>query len=508
MSRRLPTGWLATRFAKGAASWPGARLAALAFGAGAVAGLGHAPLYLWPLTLLGLAALIRLVAENGARAGWLGLLGGAGYGAVVLSWIVEPFLIEPETYGWMAPFALIFMALGLGAFWGAAARLAAALPSRSPAFGFALTLTFVEFLRGHILTGFPWGMPGHVWISTPIAQLGAFVGPTGLTLGLLLAAAALASLRWRPALIAALALSAAWAQGAWTLSQPMPDGPGATLRLVQPNAEQALKWDPELARRFLDRLLDATAAAPEGTAVPDLVIWPETALPYLMDYHPELAPMIAEAAQGATVALGVQRAEDGRYWNSLAVIEPDGSISQTYDKHHLVPFGEYMPLGDLAYSMFGIPAFAAQHGAGYTAGTGPKLLDFGPVMGRALPLICYEAVFPQDVNAAPERPDWLLQITNDAWFGTLSGPFQHADQARMRAIEQGLPMVRVANTGVTAVFDARGREMASLPFGTQGHLDTTLPAALAPTWFSQLGEAPVLVLLAGLALALMRRKRR
>ena len=505
MSRRAPTGWLATRFANGAASWPGARLAALAFGAGAVAGLGHAPLYLWPLTLLGLAALIRLVAENGARAGWLGLLGGAGYGAVVLSWIVEPFLIEPETYGWMAPFALIFMALGLGAFWGAAARLAAALPSRSPAFGFALTLTFVEFLRGHILTGFPWGMPGHVWISTPIAQLGAFVGPTGLTLGLLLAAAALASLRWRPALIAALTLAAAWAQGAWTLSQPLPDGPGATLRLVQPNAEQALKWDPELARRFLDRLLDATAAAPYGARTPDLVIWPETALPYLFEYHPELAPMIAEAAQGATVALGVQRAEDGRYWNSLAVIEPDGRVSQTYDKHHLVPFGEYMPLGDLAYEWFGLSAFAARHGAGYTAGPGPKLLDFGPVMGRALPLICYEAVFPQDVNAAPERPDWLLQITNDAWFGTLSGPFQHADQARMRAIEQGLPLIRVANTGVTAVYDSLGRELAALPFGSQGHLDTALPAALGPTSFSRFGSWPILVLLAGLALALIRR---
>jgi apolipoprotein N-acyltransferase len=320
-----------------------------------------------------------------------------------------------------------------------------------------------------------------------------------------LAAAALASLRWRPALIAALTLAAAWAQGAWTLSHPLPDGPGATLRLVQPNAEQALKWDPELARRFLDRLLDATAAAPTGPAAPDLVIWPETALPYLFEYHPELAPMIADAAQGATVALGVQRAEDGRYWNSLAVIEPDGRVSQTYDKHHLVPFGEYMPLGDLAYAWFGLSAFAAQHGAGYTAGPGPKLLDFGPVMGRALPLICYEAVFPQDVNAAPERPDWLLQITNDAWFGTLSGPFQHADQARMRAIEQGLPLIRVANTGVTAVYDARGRELAALPFGTEGHLDAALPAALGPTSFSRFGSWPILVLLAGLALALIRR---
>ena len=145
MSQHVPKGWLATRFAQWATTWPGAQLAALAFGAGALAGLGHAPLYLWPLTLLGLAVLTRLVARPSARAGWLGLLGGAGYGAVVLSWIVEPFLIEPETYGWMAPFALFFMALGLGAFWGLAARFAAALPLRSPSLGFALTLTFVEF---------------------------------------------------------------------------------------------------------------------------------------------------------------------------------------------------------------------------------------------------------------------------------------------------------------------------------------------------------------------------
>ncbi|WP_430464884.1 apolipoprotein N-acyltransferase [Tabrizicola sp.] len=484
---------------------PNARQAALAFGLGALAGFGHAPLYLWALTLIGLTGLIHLVAAHRTVAGWLGLLGGAGYGAVVLSWIVEPFLIEPETFGWMAPFALIFMALGLGAFWGAAARLAAALPSRNLALSFALTLTLAEHLRGHILTGFPWGMPGHVWISTPIAQFGAYVGPLGLTLALLLAAAALSSLRLRPVLGAGIAVAIGWLMGVWILSQPLPDGPGVTLRLVQPNAEQALKWDPDQARVFTDRLLDASAAPAKTGATPDLVIWPETALPYLLNYNPELPPIIAEAGQGAPVALGVQREEAGRYWNSLAVIDPSGTVTQTYDKHHLVPFGEYMPLGDLAYSVFGISAFAAQHGGGYTAGQGPQLLDFGPVIGRALPLICYEAVFPQDVNAAPERPDWLLHITNDAWFGTLSGPFQHADQARMRAIEQGLPMVRVANTGVTAVYDARGRELASLPFGTQGHLDAALPGALPATWFWRFGNWPTFVLLAGLALMVFRR---
>lgn len=482
--------------------WPGAGPMALVAGAGAVAGLGHAPLYLWPLTLAGLAFALHRIARADTGAGWLGLAAGAGYGAVVLSWIVEPFLIEPETYGWMAPFALLFMALGLGLFWALGTGLARRFFGASP-LALALGLVAVEHLRGHILTGFPWGIPGHVWISTPLAQLGAHVGPTGLTALTLALAAALASLRPRPVLGAALALGLAWAGGAWQASIPLPEGPGAVVRLVQPNAEQRLKWDPTQARHYFDRLLAASAAAPR----PDLVIWPETALPYMLERHPELAPMIATAAQGVPVALGVQREGGGRYWNSLTVILPGGQIGQVYDKHHLVPFGEYIPFGDLADRLLGIRAFAAQAGAGYTAGPGPQLIDFGPTLGRALPLICYEAVFPQDVNAAPERPDWLLQITNDAWFGTLSGPFQHADQARMRAIEQGLPMVRVANTGVTAVYDARGQETASLPFGTKGHLDAPLPGALPPTLYARLGDSPTLLLLAGLALFLWRRQK-
>jgi apolipoprotein N-acyltransferase len=484
-------------------SWPGLRSFSLVFVAGALAALGHAPLYLWPLTLLGLAFVTRKVVQVPQGAGWIGLAGGMGYGAVALSWIVEPFLVWPEVYGWMAPFALFFMALGLGLFWALAALAARRLPFAAPAYGFALTLTFVEFLRGHILTGFPWALPGHVWISTPVAQLGAWVGPTGLTLAILLMAAALAQTRKLPAFCATAALAAAWALGLWTLSQPLSADRAATVRLVQPNAEQALKWAPDQARQFFDRLLLATAADPQ----PDLVIWPETALPYMLERHAELAPMISSAAKGAQVALGAQREDGSRFWNSLTVVKPDGTIGARYDKHHLVPFGEYVPLGDLTNDLFAIGAFASSLGAGYTAGEGPKLIDFGPELGRALPLICYEAVFPQDVNAAPERADWLLHITNDAWFGVISGPFQHADQARMRAIEQGLPLVRVANTGVTAVYDARGQIRASLPFGTQGYLDAALPSALPPTPFSRFGETPALVLLGGLALLLIRRRR-
>ncbi len=483
--------------------WPGARRSALAFAAGAVAATGQAPLALWWLALAGFAALVWLVARQaGARgAGWLGLFGGAGHFAVALSWIVEPFLIEPEVYGWMAPFALVGLAFGLALFWAAAAASARLWPARG--MGFALTLTAAEFARGHVLTGFPWALPGHIWLATPVEQLAGQFGAYGLTLLTLSVAALLAGLAgkspWRVAgaLLGAGLIAGGWAFGLSALAQPQPAPPGLTLRLVQPNAAQVMKWDPDLAATHLDRLLSYTSVSP----TPDLVIWPETALPYLLDRHPELAGVIGLAGDGAPVAIGMQRVEGERAWNSLAIISPDGAIGPVYDKHHLVPFGEYVPLGDLAYRLFGLRAFAAQAGEGYSAGPGAQVLDLGR-LGNVLPLICYEAVFPQDVAAATQRPDWILQITNDAWFGTLSGPFQHAELARLRAIEQGLPVVRVANTGVTAVYDGRGRVTAALPFGQASYLDASLPPPLPAPPYARLGEGPALLLWAVLALGL------
>ncbi len=225
----------------------------------------------------------------------------------------------------------------------------------------------------------------------------------------------------------------------------------------------------------------------------------------MLEYAPSVAGMITAASGGRPVAVGIQREAAGRFYNSLRVLQGDGAEAARYDKHHLVPFGEYLPFGDLAYRWFGITAFAAQTGAAYSAGPGPAVLDLGR-FGKVLPLICYEAIFPRGVNRAPERADWMLQVTNDAWFGVWSGPFQHFDQARLRAVEQGLPLVRVANTGVTAVIDARGRVEADLPFGEMAVLDATIPGALPPTLYARWGDLPVWLLLAGIAgLALRRR---
>jgi len=196
--------------------------------------------------------------------------------------------------------------------------------------------------------------------------------------------------------------------------------------------------------------------------------------------------VIAQAAAGTPVVLGIQREEERRYFNSLVRLDGRGAVSDLYDKHHLVPFGEYMPAASF-FARFDILGLAARADAGYSAGPGPALVDLGQ-LGQALPLICYEAVFPQDVNGAPSRPDLLLQITNDAWFGTYAGPQQHLAQARLRAIEQGVPMIRVANTGISAVIDPAGRIIDALPLGRAGFLDVPVPVAGAPTLYARSGD--------------------
>ena len=482
--------------------WPGGRRVAGGFGLGAVMALGQAPLGWWWATLPALAGLIWMIGRESApwRAFWLGLFGGAGYFALALSWIVEPFLIDVARHGWMAPFALVLLAFGLALFWGAAAALS--VGARHRALGLAVALAGMEAVRGYIFTGFPWAQIGHVWIGTPLDQLAAFAGPEALTAMTVLATAVVVVWRWRGAVAAGLALGTVAAGGAWRLDAPLPGDREVTLRLVQPNAEQHLKWDASRAQLYFDRLRTLTA---EGTPA-DLTIWPETAVPYMLEYSPEVAPMITDASGGRPVMLGIQRTDGTRFWNSLRVLEHDGLEVALYDKQHLVPCGEYVPLGDLLGDWFGMTAFAAQAGATYSAGPGPAVLNLGR-FGKVIPLICYEAVFPREVNDVPERADWIVQITNDAWFGVWTGPFQHFAQARLRAVEQGLPLVRVANTGVTAVIDARGRVVAELPFGTMGALDAALPGALPPTVYSRLGEGPFILLLAGLGLLTLRRGR-
>jgi apolipoprotein N-acyltransferase len=483
------------------AAMSGWRALAMSFGAGAVAGLGQAPFDLWPMTPFGLAAIALLMAtaadpRSGALRSWIG---GAGYFALTLHWIVEPFLVDAARHGWMAPFALVLFAGGLALFWAAAGWLGVKLV-RTPiarALVFAPLLTLAEAARGTILTGFPWAFPGHALIDTPWLLLSGITGAHGLTLLItgiasLWAVAALASRAW-PLAMAGLALII----GPFALPAPPPEPRGAdgpVVRLIQPNAPQHLKWQPDMIPVFWQRGRDLTARAPDPElGVPDLVVWPETSLPVLLSRSDAARVQLAQASAGAPVLIGAQRVEGFSARNSLALVDGGGTLTDVYDKHHLVPFGEYLPLAALA-DRLNITALAAVLPVGYGPGDGPRLFDLGPVLGRAFPMICYEAIFPGYIRDLDTRPDWIVHVTNDAWFGTFSGPWQHLAIARLRAAEQGLPVLRSANTGVSAVIDGRGRVLDALPLGEAGYLDARLPPPLSPTFYARMGDAPILIL--------------
>jgi apolipoprotein N-acyltransferase len=271
-------------------------------------------------------------------------------------------------------------------------------------------------------------------------------------------------------------------------SAPEIEDNAPVIRLTQPNAPQHQKWDREFAPIFFRRQIIATQSDPK----PDLIIWPETSLPNWLNDAEHSLDIIKQAANGVPVLVGAQRYEGLRAYNSLALLDQNGEVAQIYDKHHLVPFGEYLPLSQLL-SRLGMGTLTDTFG-GFTAGKGPELIDLGSI-GKTLALICYEAVFPHEMSSPEGRPRFLLHVTNDAWFGTWSGPYQHLVQTQFRAIEQGLPLLRSANTGVSASIDAHGRVLKNLPLGMAGHIDAKLPPRVAQTVYARFGDNPTLIIL-------------
>lgn len=502
----------------GVAGWVRSRSArqrlVLAFAAGLISALGLAPFNQPLVAVAGFTGLaLSLMAVDAVKpAFWTGLAGGTGYFALSLHWIIEPFFVDPWRHGWMAPFALILMAAGLSLFWAATAVASIRLAPEGPlrAVVWMLLLTVAELLRANVLTGFPWAHPGHIWIGSPLMTLAAWIGPHGLTLLTLSLATGLAVAIWsRPmwCVVPAGVLAGLAGLASYTPPAPAPDADAFVVRLIQPNAPQHLKWQPDMIPVFFNRSLELTASPPQLDRAADLVVWPETSLPALLRNSEPWREAIGTASGEARVIVGGQRLQGDLVLNSLFLLEEDGALAATYDKHHLVPFGEYIPLTGMARAM-GLRGLAEAAGAGYTPGPGPELLDLG-ALGQVFPMICYETIFPGYIHQV-NRPDWLLQITNDAWFGDFSGPYQHLELAQLRAAEQGLPLLRAANTGVSAVIDARGQVLASLPLGEHGALDLHLPPALPATLYARTGDWPVealVLVLFGLTLLMIRKMR-
>jgi apolipoprotein N-acyltransferase len=520
--------------AAGAAIWR-ARLGALA--AGVAAALAHPPFGVLA-GLLGYAVMLWAIEAPAARRGraafFRGWLGGVGYFAVSVCWIVEPFFVDAKTQGWMAPFALGLVVGGLSLFWGAAAALYRALAPQ----GFLRVLVFagcfaaVEWLRGHVLTGFPWDLPGESWrAGSAPSQAAAVVGAYGLTwITLAIAASPALIFDTRSRSARALALAAAGcalaglcAFGLVRLGRAPPIPADAPLiRIVQANIDQKEKWRPEHLDQIFATYLGLTNASPR--AAPAIVVWPEGALPAVIDEllepgRPYAPALTAALSPGETLFMGANRVEAGadgrpRYFNSLIGFRREGAglrVVGVYDKRHLVPFGEYMPLADLATKV-GFRSLVHMPDD-FSAGPKPTPLA-GWVAPPVQPMICYEALFPGVTRAAARRarlrPAWILNVSNDAWFGRGSGPLQHFNLASYRAIEEGLPMVRATPTGVSAAIDAYGRVQpgARLGLGAMGVVDARLPPALAPTAYVRFGDLPFFgMLLVSLTAAVFGRLR-
>lgn len=488
---------------------------AIALAAGAFCALALPPFYLWPILFLSLPVLIWLldglyeVRGNSGKLSFKAAFGtgwwfGLGYFMASLWWISAAFLVDGERFAWMIPFALVGMGAGLGLFTGLAVAIATRFWSdkSSRIMPFALALSAAEILRGHILTGFPWNAIGYA-ISDNIylLQSASVFGIYGLNLLVLFICAAPAVLAdergtrsRRPVLfVASLCLGAMFCFGIWRIEvAEKPELTNTDIRIIQPAIPQDQKWLPQNRDWVFNSYLSLTSSALGSQARLDaerLVIWPESSLPFLLQQTPEAFVAISSALNGTgNLAVGAIRQEisEGapRYFNSIYLMNGQGVIQDAYDKVHLVPFGEYLPFEDLL-SGIGLRKLVDAPGA-FTAGHSRRLMTL-PSGLSLLPLICYEAIFPGMAASEDGRPDFLLNVTNDAWFGDTPGPYQHLAQARMRAVEQGLPLVRAANTGVSALIDPHGVTLGQLPLMNRGVLDLPLTSSEDLTIFVQFG---------------------
>ena len=527
---------LITRIAHTVVLASGWQRALFAFLAGVASALAMAPIGAWPVLLLTFPVLVWLIDGSAAsrysgvwRAAGAGWCFGFGYFLAGLYWIGYAFLVDAKTFGWLLPVAVgglpavlaIYTAVGV-----AAARL---IWVRGPArvLALAVALTAAEWLRGHLFTGFPWNAFGYA-LSEPLAlaQGFALIGLWGMTfaaVALLASPAVLADDRkdtphpYRAPIAALVVLAGLFGYGVARLrTHPTTYVSGVKLRIMQPNLQQDEKFNYTTRGQVLARYLRLSdrSTGPNSNGVRDVthLIWPESAFPFFLAREPDALAQIVDLLQPRTELItGAIRAAEPvdpdhvRAYNSIYVIDPDGSFHGIYDKVHLVPFGEYLPFQHLLES-FGLRQLTKVVG-GFLSGDRRRAMDV-PGAPKMLPLICYEAIFPGEAVPRGERPGWLVNVTNDGWFGISSGPYQHFAQARALAISEDLPLVRAANTGISGVIDPVGRIVASLPLGTEGVLDARLPAAGAPTVFLRMGNYILILLLVGSLVVVGRRRLR
>jgi apolipoprotein N-acyltransferase len=494
-----PRVWHPAELAGRLASIAGWRRFALAFFSGAAATLALPPVYFLPVLYVAFPVLVWMLAGASSRraAFALGWWFGFGWFVTSLYWIGNALLIFGDRHAWMIPFAVLGLPAFLAVYTGLAG-LVATLGRNHLERALWLTVGWVaaEWVRGHAFTGFPWNLAGYSWMGADaLMQPAALLGAYGLSLAAVASAslpAALATprrrLRFTAVAAAALIPALAFAFGTWRLaSAPAGGGPGESgigMRIVQAGIPQREKWRRDLRERnFRTNLSLSVANRPDWVTH---VIWPENAATFFIEDEAAYRQAMARVLPpGGLLITGAPRrsAPPLRLWNSVFAVDSRGDIVGRYDKSHLVPFGEYVPLREY------LPIDKVTQGAvDYSAGPGPQTIHL-PGISPVSPLVCYEAIFPGAVVDGTDRPAWILNLTNDAWYGISAGPHQHLAISRLRAVEEGMPIVRAANTGISAVADSFGRDRGRIGLDRQGILDFRLPNALAhPTLYALYGD--------------------
>ena len=504
----------------------GWRRSLAAVAAGALVGLAQAPFDFPFALLIAFPVLVWLldgtVPPEGFRflrrllaPAWVGWCFGFGMYSAGFWWIGNAILVSAKDLSFLAPLAGPALAAGLALFVGAATAIARQFwtngVSRVLVLGAAWGL--MEYARAHVLTGFPWNAIGYAAMPVPLLmQSVAALGLDAinvLTVWVAAAPALLVDRRTRVwgIVLPVLLLAAHAGFGWWRLDGASVADSGTRVRVVQPAVPQDEKWNGEQRLEIFRSLVELSTAR-EGEGEPgrpaDVVVWPETSIPFVLSETPEALAVLDDTLQpGQTLLAGGVRAEglgEDRLWfNSLYAVDEEGRIAASRDKVHLVPFGEYVPRPDLL-ERFGLTRIVEAPGD-FTPAQRRETLPVpgGPVF---LPLICYEVIFPHGLGAVGEKATAILNITNDAWFGATPGPRQHMRQARLRAVETGLPLVRAANDGVSAVVDPYGRVVGGLAHGVRGAFEVELPGPIA-TPFTSIRAIAWLWLLIGFAFAIV-----
>jgi apolipoprotein N-acyltransferase len=500
------------------AALSGWRRYGLAFLLGLVAVGALPPVDLTPLLVIAFTGLLWLDEGSrgpGASFG-LGYTFGLGFFLGGLYWIARALFVDLANFWWLVPIAAIGLPAAFALYTGLTllainvATRYLRLEGTARVFAFAVVWTVAEWVRGHAFTGLPWNLISSTWAggfpgASAMLQTVAWFGSYGLSFVTVLASALPALLgatfraplsparHWAPVLVVVLAMLCLGVAGVVQLELSPSTSTGIWLRIVQPAIPQTMKWDPSAADANFRRLLnlsDAPAAHPIAA-----VIWPEAATPFLLERDARRRQQIAAIApkQGYVIT-GALRANPApgpvvQVWNGMEAMDAKGDVVARYDKAHLVPFGEYVPLREV------LPFKKITEGTiDFSAGSGPRTITL-PGLPPFAPSICYEAIFPGAIVDEDARPAWILNLTNDAWYGRSSGPFQHLASARTRTVEEGLPMIRVANNGISAVIDAVGRVRARIDLDTIGYADVTLPNPGNRTLYARAGDWTLLVLL-------------